>query len=116
MNQLLDILKKINKLELFREDKKGFPYEQKKITRIGYLSEDIDLDYEEMVENRQKENQFQNKEDEEIAQLCEDIILEVPNSDILNSTFKSTASSISMNRSKLLRFEEEKLPQTKKNS
>ena len=35
------------------------------------------------------------------------------NSDILNSTFKSTASSVSMNHSGLLRFEEEeKLPQT----
>ena len=66
-----------------------------------------------MVENRQKENQFQNKEDEEVVQLCEDISLEVSNSDILNSTFKSIASSVSMNRSGLLRFgEEEKLPQT----
>ena len=44
-----------------------------------------------MVENRQKENQFQYKEDEEVAQLCEDINLEVSNSVILNSTFKSTA-------------------------
>ena len=34
------------------------------------------------------------------------------NSDILNSTFKSTASSVSVNHSELLRFEEEKLPQT----
>ena len=66
-----------------------------------------------MVENRQKENQFQCKEDEEVAQLCEDINLEVSSPDILNSTFKSTASSVSMNRSGLLRFEEEeKLPQT----
>ena len=69
VNQLLDILKKISKPELFREDEKSFYYEQQKITRIGYLSEDIDFDYEEMVENRQKENQFQNREDEEIAQL-----------------------------------------------
>ena len=38
-----------------------------------------------MVENRQKENQFRNKEDEEVAQMCEDINLEVSNSDILNS-------------------------------
>ena len=44
-----------------------------------------------MVKHRQKVNQFQNKEDEEVAQLCEDINLEVSNSDILNSTFKSTA-------------------------
>ena len=44
-----------------------------------------------MVENRQKENQFRYKEDKEVAQLCEDINLEVSNSDILNSTFKSTA-------------------------
>ena len=66
-----------------------------------------------MVENRQKENQFRNKEDEEVAQLCEDINLEVSNSDILNSSFKSTASSVSMNCSGLLRFkEEEKLTQT----
>ena len=113
VNQLLDILKKTSKPELFREDEKNFYYEQKKITRIGYLSEEIDLDYEEMVENRQKENQFRNKEDEEVAQLCEDINLEVSNSDILNSSFKSTASSVSMNRSGLLRFkEEEKLTQT----
>ena len=62
------------------------------------------------MENRQKENQFQNKEDEQVAQLCEGINLEVCNSDILNSTFKSTASSVSMNHSRLLRFEEEKLP------
>ena len=106
-------MKKTSKPELFREDEKNFHYEQKKITRIGDLSEEIDLDYEEMVENRQKENQFWNKEDEEVAQLCEDINLEVSNSDILNSTFKSTASSVSVNRSGLLRFEkEEKLPQT----
>ena len=66
-----------------------------------------------MVENRQKENQFQNKEDEEVAQLCEDISLEVSNSDILNSSFKSTTSSVSVNHSGLLRFEEEeKLTQT----
>ena len=115
VNQLLDILKKTNKPELFREDEKSFYYEQKKITRIGYLSEEIGLDYEEMVENRQKENQFRNKEDEEVAQLCEDIHLEVPNSDILNSAFRFTASSVSMNHSGLLRFEEEeKLPQTAK--
>ena len=77
------------------------------------MSEEIGLDYEEMVENRQKENQFRNKEDEEVAQLCEDINFEVSNSDILNSTLKSTASSVSMNHSGLLRFEEEeKLPQT----
>ena len=69
VNQLLDILKIISKPELFREDEKSFYYEQQKITRIGYLSEDIDFDYEEMVENRQKENHFQNREDEEIAQL-----------------------------------------------
>ena len=88
-------------------------YEQKKITRIGYLSEEIDLDYEEMVENRQKENHFRNKEDEELVQLCEDVSLKVSNSDILNSTFKSTASSVSTNCSGLLRFEEEeKLLQT----
>ena len=69
VNQLLDILKKASKPELFREDEKNFYYEQKKITRISYSSEEIDLDYEEMVENRQKENQFQNKKDEEVAQL-----------------------------------------------
>ena len=53
INQLL-----ANKPELFREDEINYYYEQKKITRIGYLSKEIDLDYEEMVENRQKENQF----------------------------------------------------------
>ena len=60
-----------------------------------------------MVENRQKENQFRNKEDEEVAQMCEDINLEVSNSDILNSSFNSRASSVSMNISELLKFEEE---------
>ena len=66
-----------------------------------------------MVKHRQKVNQFQNKEDEEVAQLCEDINLEVSSPDILNSAFKSTASSVRVNRSGLLRFEEEeKLPQT----
>ena len=113
VNQLLDILKKASKPELFREDEKNFYYEQKKITRISYSSEEIDLDYEEMVENRQKENQFQNKKDEEVAQLCEDINFEESNSDILNSRLKSTASSVTMSCSGLLRFEEEeKLPQT----
>ena len=58
INQLLDILKKTSKPELFREDEKSFYYEQKKITRIGYFSEEIVLDYEEMMENRHKENQF----------------------------------------------------------
>ena len=53
INQLL-----ANKPELFREDETNYYYEQKKITRIGYLSKEIDLDYEEIVENRQKENQF----------------------------------------------------------
>ena len=77
INQLL-----ANKPELFREDEINYYYEQKKITRIGYLSNEIDLDYEEMVENRQKENQFWNKEDEKVDQLCEDINLEVFNSDI----------------------------------
>ena len=38
--------------------RKTFITNRKKITRIGYLSKEIDLDYEEMVENRQKENQF----------------------------------------------------------
>ena len=107
VNQLLVILKKTSKPGLFRDDEKNFYYEQKKITRIGYSSEEIVLDYEEMVENRQKENQFRYKEDEEVAQLCENINLEVSNSDILNSTFKCTASSVSVNRSGLLRFEEE---------
>ena len=113
INQLLDILKKTSKPELFREDEKNFYYEQKKITRIGYFSEEIVLDYEEMMENRHKENHFWNTEDEEVVQLSEDINLEVSNSDIFNSTFKSTLSSVSMNCSGLLRFEEEeKLPQT----
>ena len=58
VNQLLVILKKTSKPGLFRDDEKNFYYEQKKITRIGYSSEEIVLDYEEMVENRQKENQF----------------------------------------------------------
>ena len=113
VSQLLDILKKTGKPECFRGHEKNFHYEQKKVTRIGYLSEEIDLDYEEMVGNRQKDNKFQNKEDEEVAQLCADINVQVPKSDMLNSTFKSTASSVSMNHSGLLRFaEKEKLPQT----
>ena len=53
VNQLLDILKKTSKPELFRDDK-IFYYEQKKNTRIGYLGEEIDIDYEEIEENRQK--------------------------------------------------------------
>ena len=60
-----------------------------------------------MKENRQKENQFQSKENEKVAQLYEGINLEVPNSDILNSTFKSTSPPVSMNRLGLLKFEEE---------
>ena len=64
------------------------------------------------MESRQKENQFENKEDEEVPQKREDINLEVFNSDILNSTSKSTASSVSMNLSGLLGFEKQKLPQT----
>ena len=31
---------------------------EKRNTRFAYLGEEIDLDYEEMVKNRQKENQF----------------------------------------------------------
>ena len=64
VSQLLDILKKTGKRECFRGHEKNFHYEQKKINRIGYLSEEIDLDDGEMVGNRQKDNQFQNKEDE----------------------------------------------------
>ena len=65
------------------------------------MGEETDLDYEEMVKNRQKENQFWNKEDEEVAQLCEDINLEVSNSDIVYSTFKSAVAYLSMNCSGL---------------
>ena len=104
VNQLLDILKRTSKPELFREDEKNVQCEQEKITKIGYLSEETDIDYGEMDENRQKEKQFRNKEDEVVAQLCEEINLKVSNSDILNSTFKSTASSFSMNHSGLPRF------------
>ena len=68
------------------------------------MSEETDIDYGEMDENRQKEKQFRNKEDEVVAQLCEEINLKVSNSDILNSTFKSAASSFSMNHSGLPRF------------
>ena len=46
VSQLLDILKKTGKRECFRGHEKNFHYEQKKINRIGYLSEEIDLDYE----------------------------------------------------------------------
>ena len=72
------------------------------------MSEEIDIDYEEMEENRQKEKQFQKKEDEKVAELCEE-----SNSNIVNSTFTiSTALSISMTWSGLLRIDEaEKLPQ-----
>ena len=56
---------------------------RKKNARIVIFTEEIDLDYEEMVENRQNENQFRNREDEEAAQLCGDINLEVSNLDIL---------------------------------
>ena len=84
INQLLDILKKTSKPELFREDEKSLYYEQKKITRIGYLNEEIDIDYEEMEENRHKENQFQNVKDKDIDQLCEDINFDVSSSDIFN--------------------------------
>ena len=98
INQLLDVLKKTSKPELFRDDE-NFYYEQKKITRNGYLNEEIDIDYGESSENRQKENQFQNKEDEEFVQLSGEVNLEVSNSDLLNSTFKYTASSVTMNHS-----------------
>ena len=98
INQLLDVLKKTSKPELFRDDE-HFYYEQKKITRNGYLNEEIDIDYGESSENRQKENQFQNKEDEEFVQLSWEVNLEVSNSDLLNSTFKYTASSVTMNHS-----------------
>ena len=84
INQLLDILKKTSKPELFREDEKSLYYEQKKITRIGYLNEEIDIDYEEMEENRHKENQFRNVKDKNIDQLCEDINFDVSSSDIFN--------------------------------
>ena len=72
------------------------------------MSEEIDIDYEEMEENRQKEKQFRKKEDEKVAELCEE-----SNSNIVNSTFTiSTALSVSMTRSGLLRIDEaEKLPQ-----
>ena len=83
INQLLDILKKTSKPELFK-DEKSLYYEQKKITRIGYLNEEIDIDYEEMEENRHKENQFQNVKDKDIDQLCEDINFDVSSSDIFN--------------------------------
>ena len=98
INQLLDVLKKTSKPELFRDDE-NFYYEQKKITRNDYLNEEIDIDYGESSENRQKENQFQNKEDEEFVQLSGEVNLEVSNSDLLNSTFKYTASSVTMNHS-----------------
>ena len=98
INQLLDVLKKTSKPELFRDDE-NFYYEQKKITRNGYLNEEIDIDYGESSENRQKENQFQNKEDEEFVQLSGEVNLEVSNSDLLNSTFQYTASSVTMNHS-----------------
>ena len=98
INQLLDVLKKTSKPELFRDDE-NFYYEQNKITRNGYLNEEIDIDYGESSENRQKENQFQNKEDEEFVQLSGEVNLEVSNSDLLNSTFKYTASSVTMNHS-----------------
>ena len=71
---------------MFREDEKNVYYKQKKNTIIGYLREEIDLNYEEMEENRQKENQFLNEEDEGVPRLCEEINLEVSNSDILNTT------------------------------
>ena len=103
VNQLLDILKRTSKSELFRENEKNVYYEQEKITKIGYLSEETDIDYGEMDKNRQKEKQSRNKEDEVVAQLCEEINLKVSNSDILNSSFKSTAS-VSMNHSGLPRF------------
>ena len=48
-----------------------------------------------------------HKEDEEVALLCEEINAGVSNSDIINCTFKSAASSVSMNRSGLLKSEEE---------
>ena len=67
------------------------------------MSEETDIDYGEMDKNRQKEKQSRNKEDEVVAQLCEEINLKVSNSDILNSSFKSTAS-VSMNHSGLPRF------------
>ena len=104
VKRLLDILKKTSKPELFREDEKNFYWEKKTITRIGYLKEQIDIDFEKMEENIQTKNQFRNKEDKELAQPCEDINLEVSNSGILNFTFKSTSSSV-------VRFEEENLPQ-----
>ena len=72
------------------------------------MSEEIDIDYEEIEENRQKEKQFRKKEDEKVAELCEE-----SNSNIVNSIFTiSTALSVSMTRSGLLRIDEaEKLPQ-----
>ena len=72
------------------------------------MSEEIDIDYEEMEENRQKEKQFQKKEDEKVVELCEE-----SNSDIVNSTFTiPTALTVNMTRSGLLRIHEaEKLPQ-----
>ena len=48
VNQPLDILKKTSKPELIREDEKNFMMNRKKFTRFGYLSEEIDLDYEKM--------------------------------------------------------------------
>ena len=48
VNQQLDILKITSKPEIFREDEKNFYYGQKKLIRIGYLSEGSNVDYQEM--------------------------------------------------------------------
>ena len=72
------------------------------------MSEEIDIDYEEIEENRQKEKQFRKKEDEKVVELCQE-----SNSDIANSTFTiSTTLTVIMTWSGLLRIDEaEKLPQ-----
>ena len=71
---------------------------------MGYLSEQIDNEYEEIKESQQKANSFRITEEEEVLQLCEEMDLDT--ADLMNSTIASS-SSVSINRSGLIRIEEE---------
>ena len=106
---LLDLLKKNNNPDLFSNDEKNFYYAQKDKSRHGYLSDCIDLEYEETKLNEVMENEFQRNEEDEVTELCEE--MELSSSGVLNSTLSTSFSMptelLNINRSGLIRVDEE---------
>ena len=106
VNQLFDILQPNCKVDSFNSSEKQFYLSQKDKIREGYISEQIDMEYEKKKEDdRVAQDEKEALVEEELSYIYEDDDADMTETENVEMTFLSADKDVLTNRSGLMRHD-----------